>query len=170
MARKNTSNKIGATFEGKLTKIFEKYRKEQKAYIVKVPTEFVILRRGQKIVSAFPKKQSPCLDYIGVLKSGKFITFEAKSYDAIGKKQPKPFPLSNIRPYQFDLNKEIYNYTDNIFYIIEARLEDRNDTFLLHARDLQSFVDNNERKSIPYETLKKIAIQMDDLDILKYLN
>ena len=29
--RKNTSNKIGSTFESKLIKVFEKYRKEGKA-------------------------------------------------------------------------------------------------------------------------------------------
>ena len=58
----NKSNKIGAKFENRLTKQFEKYRNEGKAYIFKVPTEFIVLRKGAKIVSAFPKKQSPCLD------------------------------------------------------------------------------------------------------------
>ena len=112
----NKSNKIGAKFENRLTKQFEKYRNEGKAYIFKIPTEFVVLRKGAKIVSAFPKKQSPCLDYIGILPNGKSIVFEAKT-----TANKTSFPLSNIKDYQYDLIDEIQNYANNVFFIIEFR-------------------------------------------------
>ena len=159
----NNSNKIGAKFEDKLTKQFEEYRKEKKAYIFKIPTEFVVLRKGAKIISAYPKKQSPCLDYIGILPNGKSIVFEAKT-----TKNTASFPLKNIKPYQFELIKEINHYVDCVFFIIEVRK--LNETYLVSGDAKLDFKENNERKSIPYKEFKNIGILMEDLDVLKYIN
>ena len=159
----NNSNKIGAKFEDKLTKQFEEYRKEKKAYIFKIPTEFVVLRKGAKIISAYPKKQSPCLDYIGILPNGKSIVFEAKT-----TKNTSSFPLKNIKPYQFELIKEINHYVDCVFFIIEFR--ELNETYLVSGNAILDFKENNERKSIPYKEFKNIGILMEDLDVLKYIN
>ena len=159
----NKSNKIGAKFENKLTKQFEEYRKEKKAYIFKIPTEFVVLRKGAKIISAYPKKQSPCLDYIGILPNGKSIVFEAKT-----TKNTSSFPLKNIKPYQFELIKEINHYVDCVFFIIEFR--ELNETYLVSGNAILDFKENNERKSIPYKEFKNIGILMEDLDVLKYIN
>ena len=159
----NNSNKIGAKFEDKLTKQFEEYRKEKKAYIFKIPTEFVVLRKGAKIISAYPKKQSPCLDYIGILPNGKSIVFEAKT-----TKNTASFPLKNIKPYQFELIKEINHYVDCVFFIIEFR--ELNETYLVSGNAILNFKENNTRKSIPYKEFKNIGILMEDLDVLKYIN
>ena len=159
----NNSNKIGAKFEDKLTKQFEEYRKEKKAYIFKIPTEFVVLRKGAKIISAYPKKQSPCLDYIGILPNGKSIVFEAKT-----TKNTASFPLKNIKPYQFELIKEINYYVDCVFFIIEFK--ELNETYLVSGNAILNFKENNERKSIPYKEFKNIGILMEDLDVLKYIN
>lgn len=159
----NKSNKIGAKFENRLTKQFEKYRKEGKAYIFKIPNEFVVLRKGAKIVSAFPKKQSPCLDYIGILPNGKAIVFEAKT-----TANKTSFPLSNIKDYQYDLIDEIQNYANNVFFIIEFR--ELNEIYLVSGEEVEKFKENNERKSIPYKEFKNIGILMEDLDVLKYIN
>jgi len=158
----NKSNKIGAKFEEKLNKVFEKYRKEKKAYIFKVPTEFVILRQGAKIVSAFPKKQSPCLDYIGILNDGNVIVFEAKT-----TKNKTSFALNNIRDYQFDLIDEINHYVNCVFFIIEFR--EHNETYLVNGEKIKEFKENNTRKSIPYSDFKNMGALMTDLDVLKYL-
>ena len=159
----NKSNKIGAKFENRLTKQFEKSRKEGKAYIFKIPNEFVVLRKGAKIVSAFPKKQSPCLDYIGILPNGKAIVFEAKT-----TANKTSFPLSNIKDYQYDLIDEIQNYANNVFFIIEFR--ELNEIYLVSGEEVEKFKENNERKSIPYKEFKNIGILMEDLDVLKYIN
>ena len=151
----NNSNKIGAKFEDKLNKQFEEYRKEKKAYIFKIPTEFVVLRKGAKIISAYPKKQSPCLDYIGILPNGKSIVFEAKT-----TKNTSSFPLKNIKPYQFELIKEINHYVDCVFFIIEFR--ELNETYLVSGNAILDFKENNERKSIPYKEFKNIGILMND--------
>lgn len=158
----SSSNSIGAKFEKRLEKQFEKYRKEGKAYIFKCHVDWVCIRKGAKIVSAYPKKQSDMLDFVGFLRNGSHVIFEAKTCA-----NKTSFPLSNIKEYQFDLNKELYNYTENIFYIIEMR--EHNEVYLLHAKDLQHFIDNNERKSIPYNTLKEIAVEVNGLDILSHI-
>ena len=159
----NKSNKIGAKFENRLTKQFEKYRSEGKAYIFKIPTEFIVLRKGAKIVSAFPKKQSPCLDYIGILPNGEAIVFEAKT-----TANKTSFPLSNIKDYQYDLINEIQNYVNNVFFIIEFR--ELNEVYLVSGNAILDFKENNIRKSIPYKEFKNIGILMEDLDVLKYIN
>ena len=166
----NKSNKIGAKFENKLNKVFQKYRDEGKAYIIKVPVQWTVIRGTKgKIVKAFPRDKSDCLDYIGFLPNNKVIVFEAKSYDATGGKSIRPFPLSNIKEYQYDLVEELYKYIDNVFYIIEVRFEKHNEVYLVSATKVKEFKDNNERKSIPYNTLKEMGTLIKDLDILKYL-
>lgn len=159
----NKSNKIGAKFEERLTNQFEKYRKEGKAYIFKVPTEFTVLRKGARIVSAFPKKRSPCLDYIGILHNGKAIVFEAKT-----TANKTSFPLSNIKDYQYNLIDEISQYVDNVFFIIEFR--ELREIYLIEGKKIKEFKENNTRKSIPYRDFKDLGILMNDLDVLKYIN
>ena len=165
----NKSNKIGAKFENKLNKVFQQYRNEKKAYIIKIPTDWQVIRKGSKIVSAFPRKESDCLDYIGFLPNSKAIVFEAKSYDATGGKSIKPFPLSNIKNYQYELVEELYNYINNVFYIIEVRLDKISEVYIVDANKVKEFKETSGRKSIPYDTLKQIGILVKDLDILKYL-
>jgi recombination protein U len=160
--KKNTSNKVGSTFEGKLIYIFEKYREENKAYIVKVPTEVTIIRKGDRIVNAIHRQKSDCLDFIGFLPNGKPIVFEAKT-----TKEEKRFPLTNIADYQYDLADELYSYIDNIFYIIEFR--HHNEVYLVHSNKIKEFKENNTRKSIPYSEFKNIGTLMEDMDILKYV-
>ena len=106
---------------------------------------------------------------IGFLPNNKAIVFEAKSYDGTGSKSIKPFPLSNIKDYQYDLVEELYKYIDNVFYIIEVRLDKTSEVYLISAAKVKEFKETNERKSIPYDTLKEIGTLVEDLDILKYL-
>ena len=161
-SRKN-SNKEGKEFEDMLTRQFNKYRREGKMYCIKVPTEIVILRKGAKIVSAFPRAKSEALDYLGILSTGECITFEAKSSN-----NKTSFPLSQIKEYQFELHKEIRNYTKKVFYII--RMKALGKFYLVTSDEIDEFMENSERKSIPVSMLgDSIGVEMQDLDILKYL-
>ena len=114
--KKRNSNKEGKEWEDMLTSQFTKYRKTGEMYCIKIPTEMVLLRRGKNIVSAFPKAKSEALDYLGILKDGRCISFEAKSTT-----NKTSFPLSQIKPYQFELHKEIRQYTKEVFYIIRFK-------------------------------------------------
>ena len=163
--RKNTSNKIGSTFEAKLIRVFNKYRKEGKAYIIKIPGEVTIIRKGAKIVNALHRQKSDCLDFLGLMPNGKGIVFEAKT-----TKNKTSFPLSNIQEYQYKLADELLGYVQSVFYIVEFR--ELNEIYLVHSNKIKEFINNNERKSIPVSWFreKENATLMEDLDILKYLN
>ena len=162
--RKNTSNKIGSTFEAKLIRVFNKYRKEGKAYIIKIPGEVTIIRKGAKIVNALHRQKSDCLDFLGLMPNGKGIVFEAKT-----TKNKTSFPLSNIQEYQYKLADELLGYVQSVFYIVEFR--ELNEIYLVHSNKIKEFINNNERKSIPVSWFreKENATLMEDLDILKYL-
>lgn len=163
--RKNTSNKVGSAFEAKLIRVFNKYRKEGKAYIIKIPSEVTIIRKGARIVNAVHRQKSDCLDFLGLLPNGKGIVFEAKT-----TKNKTSFPLTNIQEYQYELADELLEYVQCVFYIIEFRELD--EVYLVHSNDIKDFIKNNERKSIPIKWFRenKKAILMEDLDILKYLD
>ena len=163
--RKNTSNKIGSTFEAKLIRVFNRYRKEGKAYIIKIPGEVTIIRKGAKIVNALHRQKSDCLDFLGLMPDGKGIVFEAKT-----TKNKTSFPLSNIQEYQYKLADELLGYVQSVFYIVEFR--ELNEIYLVHSNKIKEFINNNERKSIPVSWFreKENATLMEDLDILKYLN
>ena len=163
--RRNTSNKIGSTFEGKLIKVFDKYREEGRAYIIKIPGEVTIIRNGSRIVNAIHRQKSDCLDFLGLMPDGRGIVFEAKT-----TKNKTSFPLSNIQDYQYKLADELLGYVQSVFYIVEFR--ELNEIYLVHSNKIKEFIKGNERKSIPISWFKnkENATLMEDLDILKYLN
>lgn len=170
--RKNTSNKIGAKFEQEIKDVFKDYFHSGDAYITKIPTEATVIRKFGKITNVVYRENSDSLDFQGVLKDGRFITFETKTYNAYDEKRNsnKPFPLDNIDEYQFELAETLANYTNKIFYIIQARLKDENEHYMMHWSKVKEFKDSSGRKSIPYDKLSEIGIKMEDLDILKYID
>ncbi|MGL5713507.1 MAG: Holliday junction resolvase RecU [Paraclostridium sp.] len=160
---KRNSNREGKEWEDLLTEQFNKYRKTGDMYCIKIPTDWVVLRKGAKIVSAFPKAKSEALDYLGILKDGRCISFEAKSTT-----NKTSFPLSQIKDYQFELHKEIRRYTKEVFYII--RFKELGRYFLVTSDEIDKFIEENERKSIPIGMFGDlVGKEMFDLDILKYL-
>lgn len=157
------SHKNGKEWEDILNKQFDKYRKNGDMYIIKVHTDWVVIRKGKNIVSAFPKAKSDCLDYIGLFPDNKgSIIFEAKSSD-----NKTSFPLSLIKDYQYDLNNELYNYTDKVFYLI--RMNTLGEIYFASAKQIQEFKDENDRKSIPIKYMRDNFRRCDDLNFLKII-
>ena len=99
---KTKSNKanLGKAWEDKIINKCKYYRDNDIALIIKIPTEFTILRRGARIISAFPREKA-FLDFVGTLKDGRTIFVEAKS-----TANKTSFPLSMIKPHQYDLALE----------------------------------------------------------------
>ena len=160
-SKRKNSNRLGANFEEKLQKVFDELRKEGVCYISKIPTEFTILRRGAKIVSAFPKAQSRFLDYVGIV-NGKFITIEAKTCGS----SKTSYPLSGFKEYQLPLLKEFLDYGAMGYVIIQMRELDK--IFLIEGYKFLETVKGLNRKSIPIELLEEIGIEIgEDLQGLK---
>lgn len=145
---------LGKAWEDKIILKCKEYRKSNKALIIKIPTEFTIIRRGARIVSAFPKEKA-FLDFVGVLYDGKTIFIEAKS-----TANKTSFPLSMIKTHQFDLCSEIKKYTNLCYYLIYFK--ELKKTYLIHADKVEMFRQSETRKSLPITWLDEHAITLDD--------
>ena len=88
-------------------------------------------------------------DYNGIYK-GKYIDFEAKE-----TKSKTSFPLSNIHSHQIKHLNRIVKHGGIGFLIV--RFVYYNETYLLFEKDFMSYINNNDRKSIPYEYFKEKA-------------
>ena len=160
--KKSNKANLGKAWEEKIIKKCLEYRTQNKALIIKIPTEFTILRRGAKIVSAFPREKA-FLDFVGVLPNGKTIFIEAKS-----TANKTSFPLSMIKEHQFDLCNEIRNYTNICYYLIYFK--ELKKTYLVHAKDVEMFRQTEIRKSLPIKWLDEHGVTLDDnLDFLNYI-
>jgi len=141
----NYSNR-GMDLEKEINLSNEYYRDNKIAYIYKKPTPIKVVdvdypnRKEAIIKKAFFEKPSTT-DYNGLYK-GKYIDFEAKE-----TLSTTSFPLSNIHKHQIQHIRDILSQ-DGICFLI-VRFVKKNATFLLTGEDFISFIDNNDRKSIP---------------------
>lgn len=123
------------------------YLSADKAVIYKKPTPVKISSVTYK--NDIPKvdgylNQKSTLDYVGLYK-GKYLDFDAKK--TLNKNS---FPLSNIHNHQLVHMKRIINHGGIAFLIIDIN----NEVYLLKGEDIISFIEENERKSIPYDYIK----------------
>jgi len=142
----------GMQLEEELNLSNEYYREINKAFIYKKPTPIKIVK------TSFPSRDKAVIkeayftipsttDYNGLYK-GKYIDFEAKE-----TKSHTSFTLSNIHEHQIKHLENIYK-NDGVAFLI-VRFTSLDETYLLMAKDLIDFIDNNKRKSIPIEYFKK---------------
>lgn len=162
----NNKGNLGKDWEQKIINKCLEYRKENRAFIIKIPTEFILIRKYGKIVSAFPREKA-FLDFIGVLRNGKCLFIEAKSHT-----NKTSFALNLIKPHQYELAKEILEYTNLCFYFIYFKSLDK--SFLVHTSLIENFKNENTRKSIPLNWFIENSIEVDNeqlnfLDYLEYI-
>lgn len=116
------------------------------AYIYKKPTPIQVTKVDYKNNSMIIKegyfKEPSTTDYNG-LYNGLYIDFEAKETT-----NSTSFPLANIHKHQIMHIKNVINNGGIGFVIV--RFTKLNKTFVLLGKDLINFVENNERKSIPF--------------------
>lgn len=126
------------------------YLSKDIAVIYKKPTPIKVLNvayRSSKttLIDKAVFSETSTLDYNGVYK-GKYIEFDAKEC-----KNSTSFPLSNIKPHQIEHIKNVMRHNGIVFLIIFMN----NKFYLLKGDSLISFIDNNDRKSIPYEYIEE---------------
>lgn len=129
------------------------YREHDIAIIYKKPTPIGVVdvdyKNGAIIKKAYFKEPST-LDYNGIYK-GKYIEFDAKECH-----NKTSFPLNNISPHQLKHIEAIIRHGAICFLIIYMR----NEYFLYKGTDLINFVQNNNRKSIPFLELENKGIKL----------
>ena len=85
-------------------------------------------------------------DYNGIYK-GIYIDFDAKE-----TKSKTSFSLNNIHKHQLDHLIKVKNHGGLSFLIIRFTLI--NETYLLKTENIEYFINNNDRKSIPIDYIK----------------
>lgn len=138
----------GMTLENDLNETNNFYLLHDIAVIHKKPTPITINRvdyksRNDAVIKEARFKIPSTTDYNGIYK-GKYIDFEAKE-----TKNKTSFPLSNIHKHQIEHLKSIIKHGGIAFLIV--RFITYNKTYYLDAKELISFLKDNDRKSIPIE-------------------
>ena len=139
----------GMGLESDLNYTNEYYRSIDKAYIYKKPTPIKLVHvdyKHNKVTEGYFDTPSTT-DYNGIY-NGKYIDFEAKETT-----NSKSFPLSNIHHHQIKHLENIRRHGGISFLII--RFSKINETYLLFEKDLNFFINNNSRKSIPIDYIKE---------------
>lgn len=148
----NTYANRGMAFEEAITYTNEQYERKRIANIKKVSTPWKVIRKGKKIVNAFPEGPST-VDYMGEW-AGRAICFEAKS-----TKNPTSFPFSNFEEHQIEF---LRRWEGICFALIH--FETYGKTFLIKKNDLIQKWDQQStggRKSIPYDWFVENAKQVE---------
>ena len=121
------------------------YRMKGIAHIEKVPTPWKVVRRGNRIISAFPEKKGT-VDFIGV-SHGRMIAFDAKS-----TRERTRFPLDNIEDHQMAFLKSWKDQGAIAFFLVE--FVKHQEVYFLPYREAEKWWEEAKqggRKSIPYE-------------------
>lgn len=169
--KRSTYSNRGMGLEEDINVTNKYYLDNDIAVIYKKPTSVTIHKADypaphEAIIREAYFKTPSTTDYNGVYK-GKYIDFEAKE-----TKSKTSFPLSNIHDHQIKHLKSIVKHGGIGFIIVRFVLLD--ETYLLFEKDLSDFLNNEDRKSIPYEYFKekgylikiKYSPRLDYLDII----
>ena len=159
----------GMFLEELINETNEYYLEKDIALIYKKPTPIGIAKAsynefGRTIEKAYFKEQST-LDYNGLYK-GKYIEFDAKETT-----NKTSFPLSNVHAHQIQHIRNVIRHDGIVFLIIKMN----SFYYLLFGEDFINFIDNTERKSIPYEYIDNKGYKIKEkynpsLDYLKIID
>ena len=125
----------------------EYYLNNDIAVIYKKPTPILVCDvdyKKNKIKEGYYKIPST-LDYNGIYK-GKYIDFDAK--ETLNKTS---FPLQNLHEHQLLHIKRVINHGGISFLIIKMN----SNYYLLDGNDIIEFINNNKRKSIPFNYINE---------------
>ncbi len=164
--------KRGMTLESDINSSNKYYLENDIAIIYKKPTPIKVVkvnynkRINTKITEAYYEVPSTT-DYNGIYK-GKYIDFEAKE-----TKSKTSFNLNNIHKHQIVHLENIIKHGGISFLII--RFTTLGKTFLLLTEDFISYINNNERKSVPFSYIEDKGYLLKDgfnpiIDYLKIID
>ena len=144
----------GMSLEDDINQTNEYYLINDIAVIYKKPTPITIVdvnyhSRNDAVITKAYFKTPSTTDYNGIYK-GKYIDFEAKETTSLTS-----FPLANIHSHQIDHLKRVYNHGGIAFLIIRFSKLDL--TFLLSYENIEQFLSEQNKKSIPLDFIKEKA-------------
>ena len=140
----------GMDLEDLINKANKYYLDIDKALIYKKPTPIGISKVSDNVITKSYFKEQSTLDYNGIYK-GYYIDFDAKVTNS-----KTSFPLANIHSHQLEHIKRVINHKGIAFLIIMINDE----VYLLDGKVLLNFINNNDRKSIPYNYIVDNALKI----------
>lgn len=143
----------GMDLENLINEANKYYLDNDIAVIYKKPTPVEIKKVSYKGKTEYIEgvlREKSTLDYTGVYK-GYYLDFDAKS-----SKSKTSFPLANIHKHQLLHIDRVLKHKGISFLIIE--MNDR--FFILDGNVLIKFVNNNDRKSIPFDYIKDNGLEI----------
>ena len=125
------------------------YKDNDIAYIYKKPTPIKLVKVDYKIgmIKEAYFEMPSTTDYNGIY-NGKYIDFEAKETSS-----KTSFSLSNIHDHQIKHLIDVKNMGAIAFLIV--RFTTLDETYYLPCENLEKFIKNSTRKSIPIDFFKK---------------
>lgn len=154
----NTYANRGMELESDINETNKYYLVNNIALIYKKPTPIKVVRveYPKNVIREAYFNEPSTLDYNGVYKS-KYIEFDAKETQS-----KTSFPISNIHKHQIEHIKKVLYFGGFPFLIVRFVL--LNETYILLGKDLISFLESSDRKSIPIEYFRKLGFLIE----LKY--
>lgn len=145
----------GMSLEEDLNVTNEYYNTNGIAVIHKKPTPITICQvdypsRREAVIREAKFKVPSTTDYNGIYK-GRYIDFEAKETS-----NKTSFPLQNIHKHQLDHLRSVVAHGGIGFLIV--RFTATEETFYLDSDALFSFLDQENRKSIPYSYFEEKGV------------
>jgi recombination protein U len=110
----------GKAFEEEIIKSNEGYKSRGIALVQKISTPWQVIRKGKKIVSAFPVGKST-LDFRGTVKSGISISFDCKEVAT----ETRGLPLKNIEEHQIEYIREALAIGEVSFILCYMKMFDK---------------------------------------------
>lgn len=164
-----TSANRGMDLEADIIESNKFYLDTNQALIYKRPTPIGIVKvdyqNGARIKDAFFQEKTTT-DFNGVFQ-GRYVDIEAKS-----TKNKTSFPLSNITKHQIEHLKRVIQHDGLAFFIVEFTHHEK--TFILKAQSIIDWMENEQRKSIPYDKFFELGREikrgyLPRLDYLEYI-
>ncbi len=159
----------GMKLEALINSTNKYYNENNIALIFKRPTPVGIVdvsyQQNKKIINKAYFQEQSTLDYNGIYK-GRYIDFDAKECAS-----NTSFPLSNIHKHQTKHIKDVIDHQGISFLIIKLNTR----IYYLDGNDYLSFINNNDRKSIPLSYFEEKGIEIKekynpDIDYLKAID
>lgn len=97
----------------------KQYKAKGMALVQKISTPWTVIRKGKKIVSAFPSGKST-LDFRGTIKGGTSISFDCK--ETINE---KGLPLENIADHQIEYMRAAIEVGEVTFIVVHMKATNR---------------------------------------------
>ena len=132
----------GKQLEKKIKAVCLKARLAKEALVLQIPTPMAFTAKG-----VIPQQST--VDYVGCLKGGTFIAFDAKETKSLTS-----FPLANIHNHQTEYLQSVEALGGVAFFAICFTSLDAGSVFILSPQALGSFERAHSRKSIPLAWLK----------------